>query len=32
MGNYYTIPQVKKIFEFLGFPALFYEESCNGGL
>lgn len=26
MGNYYTIPQVRKIFTLLGFPALFYEE------
>jgi len=26
LGNYYTIPQVKKIFTLLGFPAMFYEE------
>lgn len=25
-GNYYTIPQVRKIFTLLGFPAMFYEE------
>lgn len=30
MGYYYTIPQVRKIFSFLGFPAVFYEEGENG--
>jgi hypothetical protein len=25
-GYYYTIPQVRKIFEFLGFPCAYYEE------
>jgi len=27
IGNYYTIPQVRKIFEMLGFPSFLYEES-----
>jgi hypothetical protein len=26
IGYYYTIPQVKKIFSFLGFPGMFDEE------
>jgi hypothetical protein len=26
IGNYYTIPQVKKIFELLGFPCVFEEK------
>jgi hypothetical protein len=26
IGYYYSITQVKKIFRFLGFPGMFYEE------
>ena len=26
IGNYYTIPQVKKIYRLLGFPGVFNED------